>query len=190
MPANSYCNIEIRGKVQDTGFRNLVEGISRTFNLRGMVFNDVDGTVKIVCSGPDRLIDELIEELKVKSINIKAIVEDIKKEKIEGEIYLPSIFFKAPTDELNDIGRKLDKGVVYLKGVSETLLNIKTGQDESISHLQELKTGQDESISHLQELKTGQDESISHLQELKTGQEKANSKFDTMISLLEKISNR
>ncbi len=162
MPANSYCNIEIKGKVQDTGFRNLVEGISRTFNLRGMVFNDVDGTVKIVCSGPDHLIDELIEELKVKSVNIKAIVEDIKKEKIEGEIYLPPIFFKAPTDELSDIGRKRDKGVVYLKKVNGTLLNIKTGQDESISHLQGLKVGQ----------------------------EKANSKFDTMISLLEKISNK
>ncbi len=47
MSANSYCNIEIRGKVQDTGFRNLVEGISRTFNLHGMVFSQ-SPTTKVV----------------------------------------------------------------------------------------------------------------------------------------------
>src|SRR3989304_5093935 len=44
-------NIQIKGRVQDIGFRNLVENIGKSLNLRGMVYNDVDGSVKIVCSG-------------------------------------------------------------------------------------------------------------------------------------------
>jgi acylphosphatase len=35
------------GKVQEIGFRVLVEDIARLFDLRGYVFNDVDGSLKI-----------------------------------------------------------------------------------------------------------------------------------------------
>jgi acylphosphatase len=47
------------GKVQDIGFRSVVEHIGRSFGMLGLVFNAKDGSVKILCCGEDSVIDNL-----------------------------------------------------------------------------------------------------------------------------------
>ena len=112
-------NLMITGKVQDISFRALVEDIARLYDLRGFVFNDLDGSVKMVCCGDNGNIANFLDELKIKGTQRGARVDEIKSEEIPFEIYLPQRFLRLYTDELTDISRKLDKG-------NELLGDIKT----------------------------------------------------------------
>ncbi|MBU4138322.1 MAG: acylphosphatase, partial [Euryarchaeota archaeon] len=40
-------NILLRGKVQHIGYRGIIEGTARKLDMKGYVFNDIDGSVKI-----------------------------------------------------------------------------------------------------------------------------------------------
>jgi hypothetical protein len=73
----------------------------------------------------------------------------------DTDLNLPPVFLKLGTDELSDIGRKLDKGVKLL----EALPGIK----ESVSMLPSIK------------------ESVSMLPDIKTGIDAMNLKFDVFI---------
>ncbi|MFQ5815964.1 MAG: acylphosphatase [Candidatus Hydrothermarchaeaceae archaeon] len=119
MVAYKNYNIRIKGRVQDVGFRTLVENIAKSLNLRGMVYNDIDGTVKIVCRGSASSVKDMIRELKDKSANVGAIIKEISQEEIHASVDIPQYFFKAPTDELSDIGRKLDLGVRSIQNVEK-----------------------------------------------------------------------
>lgn len=136
MGAYKNYNIQIKGKVQDIGFRNLVENIARSLNLRGMVYNDIDGTVKIVCQGGVSSVKSLVEEIRNKSINVGANIGDISQEEIMGTLFLPPIFFKAPTDELSDISRKLDVGIQSIQGIEDNTRQL-IGNTDSLINGQE-----------------------------------------------------
>lgn len=110
-------NIMITGKVQDIGFRMLIEDIARLDDLKGYAFNDIDGSVKIVCCGETGIIDEFLDEIRFRGIQKGAIIDDIAKEEITQRIFLPQRFLRLYTDELADIGRKLDAGIEVLKSI-------------------------------------------------------------------------
>jgi acylphosphatase len=61
-------NIMVTGKVQDIGFRALIENAGRLFNLSGLVFNARDGSVRIVCCGEESIIGEFSQEVKNRGI--------------------------------------------------------------------------------------------------------------------------
>ncbi len=125
-------NIMITGKVQDIGFRTLIEDAARLYNLQGYSFNDVDGSVKIVCCGENGIIFDFLEELKFKGDRLGASIDEIRKEEIPFQIYLPQKFVRIYTDELADISRKLDKGIEILRDIkadTASLPEIKTGLD-------------------------------------------------------------
>jgi acylphosphatase len=103
-------NIMINGRVQDIGFRSLIEDIARFYDLRGFSFNDIDGSVKMVCCGENGIIGDFLEEIKKKGIQRGATIDDVTSEEIPFHIYLPQRFLRLYTDELADIGRKLDRG--------------------------------------------------------------------------------
>lgn len=106
---NCY-NILITGKVQNIGFRALAEDIAGLYDLRGFVFNDPDGSIKMVCCGDNGIITNFLEELEFKGTQRGAVVDEIKSKEIPFEIFLPQRFQRLYTDELADIGLKLDKG--------------------------------------------------------------------------------
>ncbi len=110
-------NIMITGKVQDIGFRMLIEDIARLDDLKGYAFNDIDGSVKIVCCGDISVIDEFLNEIRFRGIQKGAVIDDIAKEEITQRIFLPQRFLRLYTDELADIGRKLDVGNEVLKDI-------------------------------------------------------------------------
>lgn len=110
-------NIMVTGKVLDVGFRTLIEDIARLHDLKGYAFNDIDGSVKMVCSGDISVIDEFLDEVRFRGSQKGADIEDIEKEEITQRIFLPQRFLRLYTDELTDIGRKLDVGVEVLKDI-------------------------------------------------------------------------
>ncbi len=123
-------NIMITGSVQDIGFRALIEDIARTYEIRGFSFNDTDNSVKIVCCGENGTIADFLEEIKAKGTQRGAVISDIISEEIPFHIYLPQKFLRLYTDELADIGRKLDKGNVLLERIlthTSELPDIKKG---------------------------------------------------------------
>lgn len=122
----------VTGKVQDIGFRALVEDIARFFDMRGFAFNDTDRSVKMVCCCENGVIAEFLEQLEVKGAEKGAVIDKIVKQEIPFQIYLPQRFLRLSTDDFADIGRKLDTGNDLLKqivsGTSE-LPNISKGME-------------------------------------------------------------
>ena len=115
--AQKCYNIMVTGKVLDVGFRTLIEEIARFHDLRGYAFNDLDGSVKMVCCGDDAVIDEFLDEVRFRGVQKGATIEDIEKEEITQRIFLPQRFLRLYTDELADISRKLDVGIGILKEI-------------------------------------------------------------------------
>jgi len=120
----------ITGKVQDIGFRSLIEDIANIHDVRGYSFNDTDGSVKMVCCGENGNVSEFLDEIRSRGYKKGVIIDNIICDEIPFQIYLPDKFIRLYTDELADIGRKLDKGNEYLKEIfihSSQLPDIKVG---------------------------------------------------------------
>ena len=129
----------------------------------GYVFNDPDGSVKMLCGGSVESLDAFFHAVQTRTPSGVSIEQFLRNEIVtDTDLNLPPEFLKLGTDELSDIGRKLDKGVKLL----ESLPDIK----ESVSMLPDIK----ESVSMLPDIK----ESVSILPEVKTGIDAMNSKFD------------
>jgi acylphosphatase len=107
-------SIIVTGKVQDMSFRSVVEHIGRSFGIPGMVFNAKDGSVKILCSGEDSVIDNFTQAIKVRGVEYGAEIANIKEKTLSINIDLPDDFSKASSDDEIDIGRKLDKANISL----------------------------------------------------------------------------
>ncbi|MEA3295479.1 MAG: acylphosphatase [Euryarchaeota archaeon] len=133
---NCY-NILITGKVQDIGFRALAEDIAKLYDLKGFVFNDPDGSIKMVCCGDNGIITNFLEELEFKGTQRGAVVDEIKSEEIPFEIFLPQRFQRLYTDELADIGRKLDKGNELLNEIKKDTSSLPEIKDVLNSYIGE-----------------------------------------------------
>jgi len=151
-----YYNITVTGNVQDIGFRRFIESTANSYHVQGYVFNDPDGSVKMLCGGSVEPVNEFFHAIQTRVPSGVSIEQFTKNEIITDiDLNLPPEFLKLGTDEISDIGRKLDKGVKLL----EALPGIK----ESVSILPDIK------------------ESVSILPEVKTGIDAMNSKFDVFI---------
>lgn len=102
-------NITVTGKVQDIGFRSVVEYVGRLLELNGLVFNAKNGSVRILCCGEDDIIGDFFHEIRSRGEQRGAVIRDIKKQEMPF-IDLPDMFSRLFTDDDIDIGRKLDKG--------------------------------------------------------------------------------
>ena len=108
-------NVTLTGKVQDIGFRAVVEYAGRLLNLSGLVFNARNGSVRIICRGEDNDIRDFAEEIKNRARG--AIIQDITRQELPFDIELPYPFSRVLADEDIDIGRKLDRGIEILKDI-------------------------------------------------------------------------
>jgi acylphosphatase len=131
-------SIIVTGKVQDTGFRSIVEHIGRSFGMPGLVFNARDGSVKILCCGEDSVIDNFTQTIKVRGGESGAEIEGIKEQALPFDIDLPDEFSKVSCDDEIDIGRKLDKGNFLLTNIKSDTSGIKSdtsGINDGINNL-------------------------------------------------------
>jgi len=162
-------NIKITGKVQDLGFRSLIEDIAKIYDLRGFTFNDNDNSVKIVCCGENGSIADFLEEIRDKGALKGAVIENITSEEIPFKIYLPPRFLRLYTDELSDIGRKLDVGVDVLINIKEdtkVLPDIKNGIDTLNTKFDSFIIEQKEHNMHMDEHNMRLDEHNMRLEKI------------------------
>ena len=127
----------------------------------------------MLCGGSVESVNELFHAIQTRAPPGISIGQFVKDEIITDiDLNIPSEFLKLGTDEISDIGRKLDKGV--------TLLEALPGIKESVSMLPDIKEsvsmlpGIKESVSMLPGIK----ESVSMLPDIKTGIDAMNMKFD------------
>ena len=85
-------SIIVTGKVQDIGFRSVVEHIGRSFGIPGVVFNAKDGSVKILCSCEDSVIDNFTQAIKVRGAENGTEIAKIKEQTLSINIDLPDDF--------------------------------------------------------------------------------------------------
>ncbi|MCG7849866.1 MAG: acylphosphatase [ANME-2 cluster archaeon] len=123
-------NILLRGKVQHIGYRGIIEGTARKLDIKGYVFNDVDGSVKIACEGLQKSIDAFINTLNEFA---RSDIDSIEKKEVHEELYLPSVFSRVATDDYYEFSKKFDIGIDFLDGIKidtgemkESLININT----------------------------------------------------------------
>jgi len=106
----------VTNHVQMVGYREIVEIHAKARGLAGFVFNDIDGSVKLMASGPDVAIDGFFEDLKIQRpdtfIQLVEILENIT---------LPSPFGRIVIDEMREISDRLDKGNTILSEMNTKL---------------------------------------------------------------------
>ena len=85
--------ITIKGRVQNKSYIFFVECHARIRKLGGFVFNDSDGTVKVICDGSQQKVDEFIDVINLHEEDI--FVEDILKEETDASHPIPGIFGHA-----------------------------------------------------------------------------------------------
>jgi acylphosphatase len=107
-------NLLLRGKVQHIGYRGIIEGTARKLDIKGYVFNDVDGSVKIACEGIQKSIDIFISSIEEYA---RSDIESIEKKEIHDELYLPYTFSRVATDDYYDFSKKFDIGIELLDGI-------------------------------------------------------------------------
>ena len=157
-------SIIVTGKVQDIGFRSIVEHIGRSFGMPGMVFNAKDGSVKVLCCGEDSVIENFTHTIKVRGEESGADIVDIK-EHILPFIDLPDDFTKASSDDEIDIGRKLDKANLLLKTGFENLnADMNTGFNNLTGMLGSFIGEQGEHNNRLEAMVTGINEHNTRLE--------------------------
>ncbi|NOR60241.1 MAG: hypothetical protein GQ469_06385 [Methanosarcinales archaeon] len=99
----------ITDHVQLSGFRDVVEIHGKARGLKGLVFNDVDGSVKIMASGPEQAISGFIHDLKISRPDTIIETRDII-----DNIPLPEPFSRVVAGDLREISERLDMGVNIL----------------------------------------------------------------------------
>lgn len=129
-------SIIVTGKVQDIGFRSVVEYVGRSFGLPGLVFNAKDGSVKILCCGEDSVIDNFTHTIKIRGEESGAEIEGIKEILLPFNIDLPDEFSRVSSDDEIDLGRKLDKGNFLLTDIKTGLNNLNTMMYEQNTRLE------------------------------------------------------
>jgi acylphosphatase len=95
-------NIMVTGKVQDIGFRALIENAGRLFDLSGLVFNARDGSVRIVCCGEESIIGEFFQEVRSRGVQRGATIQDIGNDFL-GELTRSSSEILKNTSALPDM---------------------------------------------------------------------------------------
>lgn len=155
-------NIVVKGRVQDIGFRDYVIALANIAKIRGYIFNDIDGSVRMVMEGAKEIVNNFLSEIKLRDI-AGVEIKSLQQKEITGDFDLPARFVKLSTEEMHDIDRKLGIGNEYLNEIKHDTLTL-----HDIKH----------DTSMLPDIK--RDTSV--LPDVKSGIDTLNTKFDSYIS--------
>jgi acylphosphatase len=183
IPMQKCHSIIVNGKVQDIGFRSVVEHIGRSFGMHGLVFNANDGSVKILCCGEDSVIDNFMQTIRVRGEESGAEIEGIKEILLPFNIDLPDKFSRVSSDDEIDIGRKLDKGNEFLKNLPD----IKAMLGSFIGEQREHNTRLEAMVIGINEHNTRLEAMVIGINEHNTRLEAHNTRLE---AILEKLANK
>ncbi len=121
MPKEKQYSIVLKGRVQDVGFRSRIISTARIYGIRGYPpINDIDGSVKLLCGGPEELINKFLRDIDIREELPSGIrVEAMEKKELPVDFPLPLRFAPVEVEELSNISRKLDTGIESLKNIEE-----------------------------------------------------------------------
>jgi acylphosphatase len=175
-------NIVVKGRVQDVGFRDYVIAIANIAKIRGYIFNDIDGSVRMVLEGAKEIITNFLNDIKFKDI-AGVEIASLQQREITGDFDLPVRFVRLSTDEMYDIDRKLGIGNEYLKDIkhdTSTLHDIK----HDTSMLPDVKhdTSTLHDIKHDTSMLPDVRRDTSVLPDVKNGIDNLNTKFDSYLT--------
>ena len=198
-------NILLRGNVQHIGYRGIIEGTARKLDIKGYVFNDIDGSVKIACEGLQKSIDVFINDL---SEFARSDIESIEKKEVHDELYLPAVFSRVATDDYYEFSKKFDIGIDFLDGIKtdtgemkDSLIKINTTleafvikqdehnqrMDEHNQRIDEHNQRQDEHNQWMKEHVQRQDEHNQWMKEYNQRMDERNKRLeDILVKLAEK----
>lgn len=74
-----YYNVTVTGDVQDIGFHRFIENTANSYHVRGHVFNDPDGSVRMLCGGSVESVNEFFHAIQTRAppgISIEQFVKD------------------------------------------------------------------------------------------------------------------
>ena len=122
-------DVLFKGNVQDVGFRDYVIALANISKLNGYIFNDRDGTVKMIVEGVRDTVNSFLNELKSRKYITGTEIESLQQRELSDNFYLPDKFVKLSTDEMYDIDRKLGIGNELLANIKNNTNNIQKGID-------------------------------------------------------------
>ncbi len=134
-------SIVLKGRVQDVSFRSRIISIAKIYNLSGYPpINDLDGSVKMICEGPEELLQKFLKDIEIREELPSGIrVEEVEKKEIPIDFPLPSRFAAVEVEELSNISRKMDTGNESLKRIEGNTVEIKESLGEIKGDTGEIK---------------------------------------------------
>jgi len=162
---------KITNHVQMVGYREVVEAQGKARGLTGLVFNDVDGSVKVMARGPEPVLTEFIQDLK--SDRSDTVIDSIE---IIEDIALPSPFGRIAVDDVKEYMARFDKGIGILEEI-----NIRLGNHTGILN---------EHTTVLKEMNEKLDDHTGILNEHTTVLKGINEKLDDHTGKLDGINTR
>lgn len=120
-------SIVLKGRVQDVSFRSRIISTAKIYNLRGYPpINDIDGSVKMICEGPEELVQKFLKDIEIREELPSGIrVEELEKKEIPIDFPLPSRFAAVEVEELSNISRKMDIRNESLKRIEGNTVEMK-----------------------------------------------------------------
>ena len=90
-----YYNVTVTGDVQDATFRSFIENTANSYHVRGYVFNDPDGSVRMLCSGSAESLNGLFHAIQTRAPPGISIGQFVKEEIITDiDLNIPPEFLK------------------------------------------------------------------------------------------------
>lgn len=148
-------NIIVRGKVQDVGFRDYIIALANIAKLRGYIFNDIDGTVKMILEGAKDTVNTFLNEIKSRKYVTGVEIESLQQKELSINFDIPVRFVKLSTDEMYDIDRKLGIGNDFLADLKTNTINIKNGIDDLKTNTINIERGIDNLKINTIDIKNG-----------------------------------
>lgn len=112
--------IVIRGSVQSEAYRKRIESTASILGIRGYDFDDVDGSIKVVCEGTIDSLDRFLKDIEIKETPSGISVESVDRTEIPPNFPLPPQFARLETEALTSIGRKLDRCNESLESIARS----------------------------------------------------------------------
>ena len=75
-----YYNVSVTGDVQDIGFSKFVESTANSYHVTGYVFNDPNGSVKMLCAGQVESLNMFFDAVQTRPPQGTSIEQFIKTE--------------------------------------------------------------------------------------------------------------
>lgn len=194
MTTGARAEITVRGKVQKAGYRDHVQEVARSLDIKGFVENMKDGSVKIVCETDEATLKEFVESLRLKTefVDVKNI-EITETQPASGEFEAFQIKY-GPLEE--EMGERLVAAFNIavatrqdIKSVDHNLKNMHQDLKTSITSMHtDLKSGID---SMHQDLKSGFESTHQELKDMRVDlKSSVDSMHDDVNRRFEEMANR